>query len=121
MALRPFRARATAYGRVLTANRQDQYRTVSEFIGGIKVAKSLNVEATYFAQLQSTLERIKTDNINYVRNSSIGTAAGVTREASGARSVSGARPLPVVARPLAVPGTWRGATTIGSTSSQRPA
>ncbi|BCG91380.1 ABC transporter ATP-binding protein [Mesorhizobium sp. 131-2-1] len=73
-ALRPFRSRATAYGRVLTANRQDQYRTVSEFLGGIKVAKSLNVEASYFAQLRTTLEKMKADNINYVRNSTIGTA-----------------------------------------------
>ncbi|MCV3206075.1 ABC transporter ATP-binding protein/permease [Mesorhizobium sp. YC-39] len=73
-ALQPFRARATAFGRVLTTNRQDQYRTVSEFLGGIKVAKSLNVEATYFAQLQSILEKMKADNINYVRNSTIGTA-----------------------------------------------
>jgi ATP-binding cassette subfamily C protein len=73
-ALQPFRTRATAFGRVLTANRQDQYRTVSEFLGGIKVAKSLNVEASYFAQLQSILERMKADNINYVRNSTIGTA-----------------------------------------------
>ncbi|TPL84265.1 ABC transporter ATP-binding protein [Mesorhizobium sp. B2-3-12] len=74
VALQPFRARATAFGRVLTSNRQDQYRTVSEFLGGIKVAKSLNVEASYFAQLQTTLERMKADNIAYVRNSSIGTA-----------------------------------------------
>ncbi|MBZ9992241.1 ABC transporter ATP-binding protein [Mesorhizobium sp. BH1-1-4] len=74
VALQPFRARATAFGRVLTSNRQDQYRTVSEFLGGIKVAKSLNVEASYFAQLQATLERMKADNIAYVRNSSIGTA-----------------------------------------------
>ena len=74
VALQPFRARATAFGRVLTANRQDQYRTVSEFLGGIKVAKSLNVEASYFAQLQSTLERMKADNVDYVRNSTIGTA-----------------------------------------------
>jgi ATP-binding cassette subfamily C protein len=73
-ALRPFRSRATTYGRVLTANRQDQYRTVSEFLGGIKVAKSLNVEASYFAQLQATLEKMKADNLNYVRNSTIGTA-----------------------------------------------
>ncbi|TIT60821.1 MAG: ABC transporter ATP-binding protein, partial [Mesorhizobium sp.] len=72
--LRPFRSRATTYGRVLTANRQDQYRTVSEFLGGIKVAKSLNVEASYFAQLQATLEKMKADNISYVRNSTIGTA-----------------------------------------------
>ncbi|MBZ9965953.1 ABC transporter ATP-binding protein [Mesorhizobium sp. BR1-1-2] len=74
LALRPFRSRATAFGQVLTSNRQDQYRTVSEFLGGIKVAKSLNIEATYFAQLQTTLERMKADNIAYVRNSSTGTA-----------------------------------------------
>ncbi|TPN16493.1 ABC transporter ATP-binding protein [Mesorhizobium sp. B2-3-3] len=74
VALQPFRSRATVFGRVLTANRQDQYRTVSEFLGGIKVAKSLNVEASYFAQLQATLEKMKADNIAYVRNSSIGTA-----------------------------------------------
>ncbi|TGV93939.1 ABC transporter ATP-binding protein, partial [Mesorhizobium sp. M2D.F.Ca.ET.145.01.1.1] len=74
IALQPFRARATAYGRVLTSSRQNQYRTVSEFLGGIKVAKSLNVEASYFAQLQATLEKMKADNIAYVRNSSIGTA-----------------------------------------------
>ncbi|CDX26560.1 ABC transporter, ATP-binding protein [Mesorhizobium sp. ORS 3324] len=74
IALQPFRARATAYGRVLTGRRQDQYRTVSEFLGGIKVAKSLNVEASYFAQLRATLETMKADNIAYVRNSTIGTA-----------------------------------------------
>ncbi|RWE38236.1 MAG: ABC transporter ATP-binding protein [Mesorhizobium sp.] len=74
IALQPFRSRATAFGRILTTNRQDQYRTVSEFLGGIKVAKSLNVEASYFAQLQATLEKMKADNIDYVRNSSIGTA-----------------------------------------------
>ncbi|TIU50650.1 MAG: ABC transporter ATP-binding protein [Mesorhizobium sp.] len=74
IALQPFRSRATAFGRILTSNRQDQYRTVSEFLGGIKVAKSLNVEASYFAQLQATLEKMKADNIAYVRNSSIGTA-----------------------------------------------
>ncbi|RUT97222.1 ABC transporter ATP-binding protein [Mesorhizobium sp. USDA-HM6] len=74
VALQPFRARATAYGRVLTGSRQDQYRTVSEFLGGIKVAKSLNVEASYFTQLRATLEKMKADNIAYVRNSTIGTA-----------------------------------------------
>ncbi|MBZ9710954.1 ABC transporter ATP-binding protein/permease [Mesorhizobium sp. ESP7-2] len=74
IALQPFRSRATAFGRILTTNRQDQYRTVSDFLGGIKVAKSLNVEASYFAQLQATLEKMKADNIAYVRNSSIGTA-----------------------------------------------
>ncbi|UCI07731.1 ABC transporter ATP-binding protein [Mesorhizobium sp. B1-1-8] len=74
VALQPFRARASAYGRVLTSNRQDQYRTVSEFLGGIKVAKSLNVEASYFAELGATLDKMKADNIAYVRNSTLGTA-----------------------------------------------
>lgn len=74
IALQPFRARATAYGRVLTGSRQDQYRTVSEFLGGIKVAKSLNVETSYFAQLRATLDKMKADNVAYVRNSTIGTA-----------------------------------------------
>ena len=74
VALQPFRARASAYGRTLTANRQDQYRTVSEFLGGIKVAKSLNVEASYFAELHATLDRMKADNIAFVRNSTLGSA-----------------------------------------------
>ena len=74
VALQPFRARASAYGRTLTGNRQDQYRTVSEFLGGIKVAKSLNVEASYFAELGATLDRMKADNIAFVRNSSLATA-----------------------------------------------
>ncbi|MEW6629425.1 MAG: ABC transporter ATP-binding protein [Pseudomonadota bacterium] len=74
IALQPFRARASAYGRMLTSNRQDQYRTVSEFLGGIKVAKSLNVEASYFAELRATLDKMKADNIAYVRNSTLGTA-----------------------------------------------
>ena len=74
VALQPFRARASAYGRTLTGNRQDQYRTVSEFLSGIKVAKSLNVEASYFAELGATLDKMKADNIAYVRNSTLGTA-----------------------------------------------
>ena len=74
VALQPFRARASAYGRTLTNNRQDQYRTVSEFLGGIKVAKSLNVEASYFAELGATLDKMKADNIAFVRNSTLGTA-----------------------------------------------
>lgn len=72
--LRPFRAKAARYGQVLTANRQNQYRTVSEFLGGMKVAKSLNVEPLYFAELRATLDRMKSDNANYVRASTIGTA-----------------------------------------------
>jgi ATP-binding cassette subfamily C protein len=73
-ALRPIRARAASYGGAITANRQEQYRTVSEFLTGIKVAKSLNVEQQYFSQLRSTLQRMKRDYTRFVRISSIGTA-----------------------------------------------
>lgn len=72
--LRPIRTRAASYGGAITANRQAQYRTVSEFLTGIKVAKSLNVEQQYFGQLRSTLGRMKSDYTRFVRVSSIGTA-----------------------------------------------
>ena len=49
-----------------------------------------------------------------------GEVCGVTRDASGARSVSGALPMPVVGRAVAMPGTNRGATTSGTASSHVP-
>lgn len=73
-ALRPIRTRAASYGGAITANRQEQYRTVSEFLTGIKVAKSLNVEQQYFGQLRATLERMKQDYTRFVRVSTVGTA-----------------------------------------------
>lgn len=72
--LRPIRSRAASYGGAITANRREQYRTVSEFLTGIKVAKSLNVEQQYFSQLRSTLERMKHDYTRFVRVSTVGTA-----------------------------------------------
>ncbi|HTV70460.1 MAG TPA: ABC transporter ATP-binding protein [Rhizobiaceae bacterium] len=73
-ALRPFRRRATVFGQVITANRQGQYRTVSDFFSGMKVAKSLNVESIYFDRLRSALQKIKADNARYVGASTIGSA-----------------------------------------------
>jgi ATP-binding cassette subfamily C protein len=67
----PIRRRASRYGETLTANRQDQYRTVSEFLAGIKMAKSFNAEPGYFAQLAHTLDRMRADAERFVRVSSI--------------------------------------------------
>jgi ATP-binding cassette subfamily C protein len=50
----PIRRRASRYGETLTANRQDQYRTVSDF-----------------AQLAHTLDRMRADAERFVRVSSI--------------------------------------------------
>jgi ATP-binding cassette subfamily C protein len=69
--LRPVRRRASAYGRVLTSQRQEQYRTVSEFLGGVKVAKSFNVEATFIHRLADILARMETEFMSYQRVNSL--------------------------------------------------
>ncbi len=71
--LHPIRKLAERYGARMTENRKDQYRTVSEFLGGIKVAKSVNAEPRYVTELQATLERMRDDNIRYIRVNSLGT------------------------------------------------
>jgi ATP-binding cassette, subfamily C, bacterial len=72
--MRPFRRRAAAYGEVMTANRQSQHRTVSDFLSGMKVAKSLNVEDVYCSRLRSTLDKMKVDNTEFTRASTTGKA-----------------------------------------------
>jgi ATP-binding cassette subfamily C protein len=74
LVLRSFRQKAGAYGQVVTSNRQTQHRIVSEFFGGLKVAKSLTIEATYFQRLRQTLDKMKLDNMRYVAASTVGSA-----------------------------------------------
>ena len=79
--LYPFRRRASAYGNALTENRQAQYFTVSEFLSGLKVAKSFNAEPRYSAQLAATLERMRHEAERFVRVNSIG---GIVLQVSSA-------------------------------------
>jgi len=72
LALRPIRRRASEYGRTLAAQRQDQYRIVSEFIGGIKIAKSYNIERGFIRNLSDVLTRMEFEFIRYQRTSSTG-------------------------------------------------
>ena len=72
LALRPIRRRAAAYGRTLAAQRQAQYRIVSEFIGGIKIAKSYNIESGFTRNLSDVLTRMEFEFIRYQRTSSTG-------------------------------------------------
>ncbi len=67
--LAPIRRRARAHGEVITNNYQDQYRTISEFVAGIKVAKSFNAEPRFLAQLQATLDGMRADELRYHRAS----------------------------------------------------
>ena len=46
-ALHPLRAFASRYGEALSQQRQVQYRTIGEFLGGLKFVKSINAEARY--------------------------------------------------------------------------
>lgn len=46
-ALQPLRTYASRYGETLSLERQAQYRTISDFLGGLKMVKSLNAEDRY--------------------------------------------------------------------------
>lgn len=73
--LSPFRVNAAKFGGLTAKNRKEQYRTISDFLSGIKMAKMLNGERFYFDLLNQNLARITKDNTTYVRQSTIGTAA----------------------------------------------
>jgi ATP-binding cassette, subfamily C, bacterial len=69
--LYPIRRQASVYGLELTESRQAQYRTVSEFLSGLKIAKSFNAEPRYFAELSSILERMRENYDRFVRLNSV--------------------------------------------------
>jgi ATP-binding cassette, subfamily C, bacterial len=69
--LYPIRKQASVYGLGLTESRQAQYRTVSEFLSGLKIAKSFNAEPRYFAELSSILERMRENYDRFVRLNSV--------------------------------------------------
>jgi ATP-binding cassette subfamily C protein len=80
-ALYPLRKLASAHGGALTANRQAQYRTVSEFLSALKIAKSFNAEPRYAAKLATTLEQMRRDSDRFIRVNSI---SGVVFQVSSA-------------------------------------
>ena len=53
--LTPLRRRSSAYGAVVTAQKQRQFRTVDAFLGGLKVIKSLTAEPRYVRRLDADL------------------------------------------------------------------
>jgi ATP-binding cassette, subfamily C, bacterial len=81
--LSPIRKRATAHGQALTSNYQDQHRTVSEFISGVKIAKSFNAEPRFVAKLGETLARMRADLIRFQRASSTASVLVQVTSAAG--------------------------------------
>jgi ATP-binding cassette subfamily C protein len=71
--LAPLRAAATRFGRERTANKRDQYRTVSEYLGGLKTAKIHGAEAAYRARLAANLDKVHAEAVGYMRLTSLGT------------------------------------------------
>jgi ATP-binding cassette, subfamily C, bacterial len=71
--LYPVRRFSSLYGQQLTSARQEQYRTVSEFITGMKMAKSFNAEPRYLGQLAATLRGVRVQALRYTRLASTGT------------------------------------------------
>lgn len=72
--LRPIRRRAAEHGKTLTADAKSQFHTVSEFLAGFKIAKSLNIEETFLQRFRHSLDQMMENNRRYVRLSTIGTA-----------------------------------------------
>lgn len=61
VALHPLRSYASRYGETLSLQRQVQYRTISEFLAGLKVVKSLNAEGRYVRTFSDNSEQLTTD------------------------------------------------------------
>ncbi|QJE73282.1 ABC transporter ATP-binding protein [Aerophototrophica crusticola] len=57
--LYPLRRRVVRSGMAVGESRQELFRTVSEFLGGLKVAKSFQAEARYVGEFQGALDRVK--------------------------------------------------------------
>lgn len=82
--LHPIRRYASAYGERVTLQRQAQYRTVGEFLGGLKLVKSLNAEPRYLRSFQANMEGISGEVRRFFRVSAIPTVLFQVMSASGA-------------------------------------
>ena len=71
--LTPLRSRASRFGRERTVNKRDQYRTVSEYLAGLKTAKIHGAEAAYRARLAANLDKVHAEAVGYMRLTSLGT------------------------------------------------
>ncbi|KKM94362.1 hypothetical protein LCGC14_1199060 [marine sediment metagenome] len=71
--MRPVRREAARMGNSITRHRQEQFRTLIDFLGGIKVVKSLNVEQRSIARLSGTLDLLRRDSFAFLRLSTLGT------------------------------------------------
>lgn len=70
--LKPYRKLAERYGHKIQTARTVQARLVSEFITGLKTARSMNQEPHHVAQFERTLDGTKADAHDYARRNALG-------------------------------------------------
>lgn len=69
--LHPIRRYASQYGERVTEQRQTQYRTIGEFLGGLKLVKSLNAEPRYLRAFSSNVDSISSEIRRFFRISAV--------------------------------------------------
>ena len=72
--LAPFRRNAMVFGEQSTSSLREQYRTVSDFLNGLRSIKAINTEESYIARLRSILERLAMNARTYSWRSASGGA-----------------------------------------------
>ena len=72
--LTPLRRRSSAYGALVTAQKQRQFRTVDAFLGGLKVIKSLTAEPRYVRRLDADLTDARGELHRYMSVASLAGA-----------------------------------------------
>ena len=82
--MRPFRRLARHYGDRLQARREGQLAAVSEFVGSLKMARSMNLEDRYLGLFSSILGQTKADAREFTRQSTIGSGLFQFAVVSGA-------------------------------------
>ena len=82
--MRPFRRLARHYGDRLQARREGQLAAVSEFVGSLKMARSMNLEDRYLGLFSAILGQTKADAREFTRQSTIGSGLFQFAVASGA-------------------------------------
>lgn len=73
MLMRPFRRIARVYGDRLQEQREGQLHAVSEFVGSLKMARSMNLEDRYLRLFGTILRRTKADAREFTRQTTIGS------------------------------------------------
>lgn len=82
--MRPFRKAAGHHGTRLQEKRQRQSHAVGEFVGGLKIARSMNLERRYHGIFSDILQQTREDAVRYVRQSTIGSGLFQVSAVAGA-------------------------------------